>query len=61
VRQVAFASEEPQQGPALTGDMIPDSSAQRGVRGFESIQSRTESDLPFDGESYLGAGAGEIS
>ena len=46
--EVLLAGEETQEGTALPGVMISDSSAERGVAGFEGVEDGTLGDGALD-------------
>src|SRR5437773_12138366 len=52
---IFLASEEPQKGTALVGDMIADRAAQHGILRLEGIEHRPLRDRTFDGDLHFGA------
>src|SRR5438046_10241149 len=54
---IFLASEEPQKGTALVGDMIADRAAQHRILRLEGIEHRPLRDRTFDVDLHFGADA----
>ena len=55
--QILLAGEEPQERPALLGDLVADRPAQHGIAGLERVEDRALRHLTFDVELHLAADA----
>jgi hypothetical protein len=51
--QIGAASEEPQERPALSRDLVANGSTQHRIAGLERVQDRALGDLTLDIEHYL--------
>src|SRR2546430_7680171 len=53
MRQIFFASEEPQERPALVRDLVADCAAQHWIPGFESVEHGALRRRTLDLEQHL--------
>ena len=51
--QILFATEEPQERAALSGDVVADRPAQHRIAGFERVEDRALRDRFRDIELYI--------
>ena len=55
MRQIFLAGKEPQERPALLGDVVADGAAQHWIAGFERVEDRALRDSTLDLKLHLAA------